>query len=441
MPIHPSFHHAQVTNQSISHLYPPDDNYQPHPTNPTLRCPKSLTDLCIDTICRDLLPNLDGELPSHLPQDIVDKIVASLTSHAALNSTTLKALCKCELGSLSLANCRGVSDEWLIPLTCSSNSSDDPTTSPYKNADGKCGGAVHAATNASGSNFCSSPPLRDIRSSSVMMDLDDYDDFGSPLPYPPPSHLHYQDPQGRGYDEMEDDSRSTSSFVSASSTPYAGGSDDAEHTSPLLPGVLPPPDFFSTRSSPLWFRGSTAAPAYSSLPTLPNLASDKAPPLPPSLPVRTGSSSMSAFQTTNDALYPKSFDTAISSTASTLSLLDLRGSQRLTDRGLLQLAHTPLNALEVVKLDNCHGITGRGLLAFSRSHRLHTLSLSNCRRLTDEAMVNVSHLGSSLMALNLGGCRCLTDRSLEAMANMIELRKLDLSQVSCWSRLFTRIYF
>jgi len=61
---------------------------------------------------------------------------------------------------------------------------------------------------------------------------------------------------------------------------------------------------------------------------------------------------------------------------------------------------------------------------------MHTLSLSNCRRLTDEAVVNVSHLGASLMTLNLGGCRCLTDRSLEAMSGLLELRQLDLSQVS-----------
>jgi hypothetical protein len=117
-------------------------------------------------------------------------------------------------------------------------------------------------------------------------------------------------------------------------------------------------------------------------------------------------------------------------TTSSLALLDLRGSQRITDRGLLQLSHTPLLSLEVARLDNCHGITGRGMLAFSRCYRLHTLSMSNCRRLTDEAVVNVSHLGN-LMAMNLGGCRCLTDRTLEAIGELHMIRKLDLSQV--WS--------
>ena len=37
---------AEVPDQSISQFYPEGDNYDPHPTNPTLRCPKSLTDLC-----------------------------------------------------------------------------------------------------------------------------------------------------------------------------------------------------------------------------------------------------------------------------------------------------------------------------------------------------------------------------------------------------------
>ena len=140
----------------------------------------------------------------------------------------------------------------------------------------------------------------------------------------------------------------------------------------------------------------------------------------------------SPFSDANNAMSNEMHDDEMSYTdstaVSTLKLLDLRGSQRLTDRGLLQLSHTPLSSLEIVKLDNCHGITGRGLLAFSRSHRLHTLSLANCRRLTDEAVVNVSHLSTSLTALNLDGCRCLTDRSLDALAGLVELRKLNLDQ-------------
>jgi hypothetical protein len=113
------------------------------------------------------------------------------------------------------------------------------------------------------------------------------------------------------------------------------------------------------------------------------------------------------------------------SVTSTLTLLDLRGSTDLTDRGLLQLCD--LTQLEVAKLDNCHGLVGYGLLALSSSRHLHTLSLANCRRLTDEAVISVSHL-TGIRALVLDGCRCLTNRSMTALQELTDLRKLGLSQ-------------
>ena len=94
--------------------------------------------------------------------------------------------------------------------------------------------------------------------------------------------------------------------------------------------------------------------------------------------------------------------------AAQLKVLDLRGSQRLTDRGLLQLGE--LSSVEVVKLDGCHSLVGKGLIVFSSANYLHTLSLANCRRLTDEAVINNSNL-TSQTALILDGCRSLTDRS------------------------------
>jgi len=108
-----------------------------------------------------------------------------------------------------------------------------------------------------------------------------------------------------------------------------------------------------------------------------------------------------------------------------ITLLDLRGSQYLTDRGLLHL--TDLSCLEIAKLDNCHSIQGRGLLAFASSHRLHTLSFTNCRRLTDEGVINISHL-LALEELSLHGCRCLTDRALAALSDLYNLTMLDISQ-------------
>jgi hypothetical protein len=429
--------HAQVPNQAISNFYPSDDNYEPHPTDPTKRCPKSLTDLCIDAVCRSL-PNLEGRLPAGLPQDVVDRIVQSLTSHAALNCTTLRALTKCELGTLSLANCRGVSDEWLVTLSSSSLSSDSPHRNGSTSA-GDCNKMNHRltfASKASGNgpkrasfnhgigSTPSPPPLIDVHPtqfvvpggvSSMMMDIDDLDDLHSGDNSSPKNSTDDCCIESYG-------SRSTSSFVSASSRP----------TSPLLPSALPPPEFCSRKSNPpppsasLWLRpmrgfasGDVNSNACMKMHSSPHKSYHH--------PDATDDSFYNGDTSCNGSfLAPPG---AAGGTTSTLTLLDLRGSQRVTDRGLLQLSRSPLLSLEVARLDNCHGITGRGMLAFSRSQRLHTLSMSNCRRLTDEAVVNVSHLSASIMALNLGGCRCLTDRSLEALGGLVMLRELDLSQV------------
>ena len=109
---------SMVPDDFISGLYPVDDNYVTHGNG--LRSPKSLAQLCTDTLCRSL-PYLDGVLPPGLPQDVVDDVVTSLVKHSALNVTTLRVFRHCELGSLTLAGCRGVTDEWLEPLSSSTS--------------------------------------------------------------------------------------------------------------------------------------------------------------------------------------------------------------------------------------------------------------------------------------------------------------------------------
>ncbi|KAL7493090.1 hypothetical protein ACHAWT_002207 [Skeletonema menzelii] len=431
---------AEIPDQSISHFYPVDDNYDPHPTDPTLRCPKSLTDLCVQTICRSL-PNLEGELPPGIPQDIVDRIVQSLTSHSALNSTTLRALSKCELGTLNLHRARGVSDEW---MACISSFSSRSGSTSYP------GGNVATSRRVQAS-VPSSPPLKVVSSfthnnagsgtSPMMMDLDEYDDyFDSTMNYQPPlllpspslGELH----EDNNANNMEGccagsfGSRSTSSFVSAKEE-----MNPSSASTPLLPSVLPPPEFFSMNSTPtptssLWLyqtKNSCLADPTTLLGISPFLPRDASQMSPSYEDVRAESNSLSGRDEMSCDL-PSTSVQPTNSPTSTITLLDLRGSQRLSDRGLLQLSRTPLHSIEVARLDNCHGISGRGLLAFSRSYKMHTLSLSNCRRLTDEAVVNISHLGDSLVTLNLGGSRCLTDRSLEAMSGLRGLQQLDLSQ-------------
>lgn len=319
---------SEVPDVSIESLYPIEDNYVANSNN--TRSPKSLVNLCVDTLCRSL-PHLDGELPPGLPQDVVDDIVQSLMRHAALNSTTLRALRNCELSSLSLAGCRGVSDEWLEPLS-------------------------------SRASMTSSPLTAQLEEECDAMELDQKEDMA------------FATCEEEAVEESSS-SCSTSSFVSASSNPY-------EPHTPALPRVVKsvtPSTPTQSPEFPVDFMMSSPAPSTMLFPAI----------------------------------------------TSSLTLLDLRGSQRLTDKGLMQLSD--LGRLEVVKLDNCHSLVGRGLIAFASSHRLHTLSLVNCRRLTDEGIVNISHL-VSLEALALDGCRCLTDRSLVAISNLYQLNKLDLSQ-------------
>jgi hypothetical protein len=320
----PSVLYFQIPDVSIGSLYPVDDNYINE--NHGKRSPKSLAELSTEALCRSL-PYLNGELPPGLPQDVVDDVVESLVKHYALNATTLRVLRNCELGVLSLAGCRGVTDQWLEPLSTRS-----VTSSPE---------VIALAHDESG-----------VQS----MDLDDDRNSGSVFYGTFDSH------------KFEDSSCSTSSFVTATSTPC--------------------------------------------MPELPQLASVSAGTPMGGLTANTKRSHSSAM-------------VSLPTVTTNLTLLDLRGSQRLTDRGLMQL--TDLRRLEVAKLDNCHALLGRGLLALSSSHRLHTLSLANCRRISDEAVINISHL-LSLEALSLGGCRCLTDRSLAAVADLYALRKLDLSQ-------------
>lgn len=277
---------------------------------------------------------------------MVDDVVGSLVKHSALNATTLKVLRRCELGSLSLAGCRGVTDKWLEPLNSRS--------------------------------IASSPQLSYLTPEAgemEYMDLDDCDRKPPPaysVAYDPHLDIH---PDSRGtsfHEQVEDSSCSTSTFISASSThhlPVTHGHTMTDHVS-------------------------------------------KGHQVPPTSP-------LVACMVDRDPIIPTNPFTA------NMTLLDLRGSQRLTDKGLFQLYD--LMSLEVARLDNCHSLVGRGLLALSSSHRIHTLSLANCRRLTDEAIINISHL-NSLEALSLDGCRCLTDRSLAAISGMYRLRKLDVSQ-------------
>ena len=62
---------------------------------------------------------------------------------------------------------------------------------------------------------------------------------------------------------------------------------------------------------------------------------------------------------------------------------------------------------------------------------LSKLSLSGCRRLSDQSMVTVANAATSLTTINLDYCKLITDRTVDALARPIvrELR-LESTQIT-----------
>jgi len=454
---------TEVADTCISNLYPLADNYvndvpnnSKNNNNLTSRSPKSLTELCIDAVCRSL-PDLMGELPPGLPQNVVDGIANSLVRHSALNATTLRALRLCEVGHLSLAGCRGVSDEWLSPLSNRSClAAANATSSSY----------AAAPTNSSSAIGCSSPGTggveymdltpcmsreRHHQSDLMFKDDDEFEDddgedtdaFEDCKVSADGSLLDYQPLELSSLINSEIGDRTANSNNNTSNKEDVNmlmddGNDherqdvteenkDLKDSAAML--IFERQDSSSSSSSASY--ASASSNPLSEVPH-PNHYYE----FDCSQPLKQDASTMSmpkscstdySTGTTSPVSPPLQQPILQSSPSLTTNLtsLDIRGSQRLTDRGLVQLSD--LRNLEVAKLDHCHSIVGRGMVAFASSRRLHTLSMVNCRRLSDEAIINISHL-TSLTALSLDGCRCLTDRALSAMSNLYNIRKLDLSQ-------------
>lgn len=337
-----------------------------------LRSPKTLTDLCIDALCRSL-PYLDGELPSGLPQDVVDDVSQSLVQHSALTATTLRVLRNCELGTLSLAKCRGVTDAWLEPFL-------------EQRSDGQFGKDSNSIGLIGEANFSLKSSEAPYLHQTSFCDVDIQSDDGC---------------DDETLDDICHDAVMEAINIDNEGKKGASGSDDA---------------FFCKFNPQTTDEDAALSSSTSSFAT-----ADECHQHHDHYCMDVEMENENSGSST--AMYNPSW--VPSSLTANLTLLDIRGSQELTDRGLLQLTH--LGNLQVAKLDQCHALTGRGLLALCHSRQLHTLSLANCRRLMDEAVINISHL-NSLRALSLDGCRCLTDRSLAAISELYRLEKLDLSQ-------------
>jgi hypothetical protein len=100
-----------------------------------------------------------------------------------------------------------------------------------------------------------------------------------------------------------------------------------------------------------------------------------------------------------------------------LSLVDCR---RLSDRGLLALSH--LRSIKVLSLSGCRCLTDHVFSAIQHWHQMQQLDVSRCDLLTDRRLEYLQHL-NQLEELNLSWCGGITDAGLQVLVNHPERTK------------------
>jgi len=85
-----------------------------------------------------------------------------------------------------------------------------------------------------------------------------------------------------------------------------------------------------------------------------------------------------------------------------------------------------LTALTVLDLGMNDKLTNAGMMALAHLTALTDLDLQHCDRVTDEGMRNISKL-SSLTSLNLADCTRLSIESVDSLSFLTNLTHLDLS--------------
>lgn len=480
--------------------------------------------------------HLRGELPSGLPQDVVDDILNSLLRNCAITGTTLRTLKNCELHTLSFVDCRVVLDEWLHPLATINNKE---LCRSYRTAVTE--GIVSASTRVCppqtktimlmdrGVSVNFEEDSDDIRSMDFEEVISDDDAQKSHDEFYATFESHHDayaaDSTSQKDDKSLNSNCSTSSFVSAasnhdldllytikSSSSIASNEGELQskietsratwkhgkveqfqqskqqdghksqttaNSSQRLLHLLPknrlpdhdkdrPPSMdeteisHSSSSSSVssndqrkvildgdfrFFTQSRKSCAYGvvledrtnaqmslSVPTSESWSSG--PYLNGNVAVRVHGAAPLAKTLSQSSVIPlksQSIGNVLHSTTVNVKILDFRGCQHITDQGLLHFANNNLSSLEVARFDNCHMLAGRSLSVLTKSPRLRTVSLINCRRLTDEGIIRLATPlskteASPIQTLILNGCRCLSDRSMSALSIMSNLSKLDLSQ-------------
>jgi Leucine Rich repeat len=344
---------------------------------------------------------MEDVLPRGVPQDVVEDIYNSLLQKCALTSNVLKVFRNCEIGTIDLSNCRGVTDEWLKLLSPIENEGTEwmnPCTDRFQKA--MCTNLSFPSAATMQREFASSQKL------NIDMDIDEKED----------SHTQREHfcidcvaQQNQDSKRRLNESWSTSSFFSATSDqPDCPDLDIAyDHDSGKLKEEERRPSMDETEvsddsSNPKTMHSESPQISFSS--TSPEVR-------------------YTAIESTFSPVNAITLEPPFCATTNT-RVLDLRGCQSLTDRGLSLLSN--LSCLEEAYLDDCHSLIGHGFSSLSSAHNLHIVSVRNCRRLTDEGVINLPQ--QSLETLILEGCRCLTDRSFIAISTMFNLLRLDVNQ-------------
>ncbi|KAL6946960.1 hypothetical protein ACO0QE_001816 [Hanseniaspora vineae] len=115
-----------------------------------------------------------------------------------------------------------------------------------------------------------------------------------------------------------------------------------------------------------------------------------------------------------------------------LHSLTVRHCKGITDLSLKHISQYAFSRIKHLDLTRCTGITDKGFQSWKSAgvifQNLHTLILSECVFLTDEAIFNITAICPFLKVLNISFCFSITDAGLDVICfGLQQLEQLDVS--------------
>lgn len=127
------------------------------------------------------------------------------------------------------------------------------------------------------------------------------------------------------------------------------------------------------------------------------------------------------------ALTDLSLSRLVRASCSQLQVLDLTDCQRISNTGMVAVAHA-CGQLQELNISSCHLISDAGLIALGQQcHDLRVVKACGCDRLTDAGLAGLVTGTRQLVELNVGWCEDITTASLSILASTCSgLESLDL---------------